>query len=179
MANSVYHLNGGTGSIFDLYDYNVFETTTLLDGLIYNEGRKTVTINIRTNVVKNIYGKIDSKKDDVFASEEDLFNMQSDLSTQTYFRFVKEDINMYVRSVNDSYELYIAVTENNRDRALKSLANAIKILKPNVYATIVDENGNINFSPDSTDYQMNANVTFSEAGIYQTNDSILEIVINK
>lgn len=179
MANAVYHINGGKGSIFNSYDPKLFATTTINDGLIIDTNTKTVSINLKTNVVNNVMGKLPSLKDDLYAKDTDLTTLASELKTNGFFRFEKQDIKIYVKTVGNTYEIYSSVTDDNVSRVYKSLASVVKILKPDVYQKLnLAENTNA-FESGNSYFQSNMNVTFSEANIFGINDNIIQVILFK
>ena len=179
MADAVYHANGGKGSIFDLYSYEIFRETNLTDGLIYDEISKNVSINIRTNVVKNIKGKYKSLFDDIYVKDVDLATLINDLKTNNVFTYNNQDIKIYVKNTTKSYDIYAAITEENSDRVYKSIANIIKFLKSDVYSQLKIENEVPQFESENTSYYTQYNATFSEASIFTINDNLFELSLFK
>ena len=179
MANAVYHINGGKGSIFTLYDPKEFATTTINDGLIIDSNNKIVTINIKTNVVNNIAGKIPSLKDDIYAKESDLTTLASELKTNKFFKYENQDIKLYIKDVGNTYEIYSSIKDDNAQRVYKSLASVVKILKPDVYQKLNLSENITAFESGNSYFQSNMNVTFSEANIFDMNDNVLQIILFK
>ena len=179
MANAVYHLNGGKGSLFDLYDPTIFSETTIQDGLIYNTSSKEVMINIKANVASNIYGKYKTLKDDVYIKDEDIVNLASELDKDKTFKYNDQDIKIYVKNTDTSYEIYSALSNDNAYRSNLSVANIIKKLKPAVYETLNITDTNIIFETNTSTYSTQYNVVFSESGIFETNDKIFKLTLFK
>lgn len=179
MINAVYHYNGGIGSIFDDYDLETFTKTSIEEGIVYSEENHQLSLNIRVNLLDSLKEKYTSKKEDIFVKEEDLVNVIDIIEEEGSFQYQLSDINLYIRKLDTQYEIFVSVTEINYDRAMKSVANVIKVLKPNVYKTIVDEAGIITFEAETKDYYSIENATFSEADIFKPNDVIFEVVLKK
>ena len=179
VVDAIYHVNGGTGSVFELYDIKAFSTTTLLEGFKYDGAGRVASINLNTNLVKNVLGKINSLKDDNYVRDSDLASLTTELNQKGFFRFNKDDINLYIKSVNKTYEIYVALTDENSVRAYKSIANVIKVLKSSIYASLIDSDDNVVFDSNSKYYQTITNAVFNEAGIFNTDDSIFEVILFK
>ena len=62
---------------------------------------------------------------------------------------------------------------------IKSLGNVIKVLKPEVYNTIVANNGEMVLQTDSPYYTLTANYVFEEEGIFTDTSSIVKIDLTK
>lgn len=179
MINAVYHINKGTGSIYEKYDFSTFEKTTLEEGVIYNPDLRTVTINIDANIANNIEGKYASLKDDKYVKEEDLADLLAKLEQDHKFRIQIDDIKMYIKDDKNQYDIYIAYTDDNIQRVYKSLEAAIKILKPDIYLGLLDEEGNLKFEENSKDYTILTNAVFSEPDIFNVEDKLINLTLYK
>ena len=179
MANAAYHLNGGKGSLFKLYDSKIFGETTLEDGLIYNINSKEVSINIKTNIVKNISGRYKTLKDDIYIKDEDMTKIVNELNTNKNYLYTNDDIKIYITNSNNSYDIYSSITEENIYRSNKSIANIIKALNEEAYKTLNITEDNIIFESSTSYYTSQFNAIFSEPGVYDENDSLFKLTLNK
>ncbi len=179
MINAVYHANGGKGNVFELYDMKTFESTTLIEGLTLSTTKKTVSINIKANIVKNISGKYPSIKDEKYIKAEDLVALKDTLATDGKMQIKVDDVNVYVKQNDEGYEIYSTVVNDNRQRVYKSIGNIIQLLKPSLYELLLGADNEIHFETESTEYQYLETITFSESGIFETNNEVFEITFKK
>ena len=145
--------------------------------MINGDANVTITINLNTNVVANLIEKIPTLKEGNSIKEEELTEMLDTLKTTKKYRLQKEDLIVYVKDVNTSYEIYFQYTEETD--MFKSLANVVKILNPEIYKYMVDENGVTNIEPGSPYYNIITNVNFTEPDIFTNTTGIFETIISK
>ena len=179
MTDAIYHANGGKGSVFSLYNMATFKNTTLKDGILYNDTTRTVSFNIRANIVNNIKGKFETINDNIYAKDEDLTTLISSLEKTRTFLYNQGDLKMYIQDKNDSYKIYVNITDLNKNRAYLSIANAVKVLKPKTYEKLNIVDNIVTFDTSSNSYTIIENSTTFDTSIFTGNESILEFTLSK
>ena len=181
MVDSVYHLNGGKGSIFDKYELKNLTAVNINDGIVYkSDGETTVTININVNLADNIKGKVVTIQQNSYIKESDLTNMMAQLKANKTFKITRFDITIFVMDSNQSfYEIYTKLDSDNDVNIYKSLAYVVKILKPEVFDEIMDEDGNPKIDYSSNKYKIISNALFTDSSIFGTTENIFEMILYK
>ena len=177
MVNAVYRKNGGTDSIYKLYDYTSFGQAKLSDGI--NLSNKTITININTNLAVSLKGKIKSLDDDKYIKETDLSNLKNELEVSQTVTKEVDDIKMYIITKETTIDIYVSYTDKNKERSLKSLANALKVLDPTIYAKVKITNEIPEFKEDSLDYTFTEKADILSITYYSFDETVFKLELKK
>ncbi len=180
MVEAIYKVNAGTGKVSDTYRLSSFGATSLRDGVVYTDKEEIVTVelNIKTNIVKNALAlNIETIQDSDYIHVEELAELTSSLQKNRTFRIEKRDTTMYVKEEDIYYEIFFSFKD--REIMLRSAASAIKILKPDLYTKLYNGTNKLDFNITLSEYKIIENVSFSEQGIFKSNENIFEVFMFK
>ena len=183
MIDAVYRLNGGSGSVFNEYQYSIFTNTTIDNGVSLENGSSVVIrINVNANIVDNIKNlKLNLENSEVNAiNVNDLSDLKSKLSSSTPYLKKKSTITIYVKEFNNYYEIYGQnSSESVNDELYASFMNTIRILNTNAY-NIINNNGDyLNQNTVNDDYEVQTNYNFNEPDIFESLNNITKVTIKK
>ena len=178
MLDAIYHLKGGTDSIFDSYKYQVFLNTTIENGAKITQDNNTkVEININTNVVNNLsYLNLDSSLIN-FITINDLSDLQKSSSKYTK---VKNTITIHIINKDDNYEIYALDTnENNANNFYNSLLNVIKVLNEETYNDLLSSEYKFDTNTKNSNYEVILNSSLTDSNVFEENSELTKIIIKK
>ena len=174
MVNAVYRKNGGTDSIYKIYEYTEFAKATIADGI--NLTNKTISINLNKNLAVSLKGKIKSLQDDNYIKDSDLANIKEELEISKTVTKEIDDIKLYVMDNETTYDIYVSYTDDNKERSLKSLGNAVKALNPTVYSKLtLSADGVPTFDSTSTDYKFTEEANIISITYYSIEDIVFKV----
>ncbi len=177
MIDAVYKKDGIPSSIYDFFDFESFTEGTLKDGVKLTSN--LISINITDNILLGLKGKIKSKDENKYFSEEELSYIVSELKEQKKASKELDNIKLYVVEEEGDYRAYITFNESVKERSLISLGYLIKLLNKTTYDTLEMNNEIPLFKEDSPLYSINTNSKLTDVAFFNEDDIVCELIIKK
>ncbi|MBR4178373.1 MAG: hypothetical protein IKR57_03385 [Bacilli bacterium] len=181
MMDAIYKLHGGTESILATYKFSAFTSTSLENGITVTSGKDTtVKLDINANVIELCSGLDLEKAVTGYITQGDLSSMLDYLEEHKSFRVHKRNITVYIRDNGETYDIFAENLDLNSDDDLyNSLVNVIKLLNDQSLNQIRSAGDRLNKNSKDSLYEVRLNATFTEVDVFNSDSSILRIIIPK
>ena len=165
MINAVYQLNGGSGSVFEEFQYNVLTNLTIDKGanLLVGEVNQ-IKINLDTNIVKNIkdlQGSIEDSQIN-YINSNDLSTLKNDLKEKGYAKFEKNNIVLLVVEKETNYEIYATDSDMSSEDLKNSIANVILELNSEAWSESISKDERFTTASESNNYKVETDYVISD-----------------
>ena len=182
IIDSIYKLNGGTSSVFEVYTFDVFEQTELVDGVTLKKGSKnTLKLDINANIMSNLNekGLPTIKPLEPTLNDEDLKTLVEDLDNNSTKLIEKDNIKIYARKTLTRYEIYFKNEFDTNEYLYESVLNVINTLNPTAYESIKSKNDLLTESINDTSYKVLINDPAQNIDAFEDKTNITKIQIQK
>lgn len=140
MIDAVYKLNGGTGSVFEEYQYTVFKNTTTDMGVNLLVGdNNQIKINLNENIVQNIKDIQENIDDNQinYINANDLLKLKDDLKENGNVKLEKNTIVVFIIEKENNYVIYAYDSDRASTKLKDSLDNIILKLNESAWNSAV------------------------------------------
>jgi hypothetical protein len=179
LVDAIYKLNLGDKDLSKYYNLESFKESTIELGAQYQGDDKNgaIFINIKGDIFAQMSGKIQTLQQKAVITPNEMADIFTKLETDKVYEYEKDNTKIYVQNTTNNYEIYVSFED---DYVLNhSLANVIGILKPEVYDSLFNDNGEIEFQFNSPAYKLYTNVRFTEGNIFKNPTGLYHVRLHK